>query len=287
HRPSAARDRACERMGGKPQAIRTDHRQVPRRVVQARRYGHRMSGGGASDLASCMESRSGNDDRSGRGDGQTLRDRDAEPRTRPSHPDLRRHGADEPVAAGTPLARCAGGAHLGRHFGDPAAHHQPLHAPSTGKGLTAVLPRQPGWTEHCVGNDRQDYFVSWPSFLRLIASSAVPICVARAHHRVVHLPARSDGAEGMQVVSVNVSKPKDVVHDGAVVSTGIFKEPVKGRLWVRKLGIEGDGQADLTAHGGPDQAVYAYPVEHYAYWEEQLGRDPLPFGQFGENLSIT
>jgi MOSC domain-containing protein YiiM len=86
---------------------------------------------------------------------------------------------------------------------------------------------------------------------------------------------------------VNVSKPKDVVHDGAVVSTGIFKEPVKGRLWVRKLGIEGDGQADLTAHGGPDQAVYAYPVEHYAYWEEQLGRDPLPFGQFGENLSIT
>jgi MOSC domain-containing protein YiiM len=91
----------------------------------------------------------------------------------------------------------------------------------------------------------------------------------------------------MQVVSVNVSKPKDVVHDGAVVSTGIYKEPVKGRLWVRKLGIEGDGQADLTAHGGPDQAVYAYPVEHYAYWEEQLGRDPLPFGQFGENLSIT
>ncbi len=91
----------------------------------------------------------------------------------------------------------------------------------------------------------------------------------------------------MQVVSVNVSKPKDVVHDGAVVSTGIFKDPVKGRLWVRKLGIEGDGQADLTAHGGPDQAVYAYPVEHYAYWEEQLGRDPLPFGQFGENLSIT
>ena len=91
----------------------------------------------------------------------------------------------------------------------------------------------------------------------------------------------------MQVLSVNLSKPKDVVHDGAVVSTGIFKEPVKGRLWVRKLGLEGDGQADLTAHGGPDQAVYAYSVEHYAYWEEQLGRDPLPFGQFGENLSIT
>ena len=85
----------------------------------------------------------------------------------------------------------------------------------------------------------------------------------------------------MRVISVNVSKPKDVVHDGAVVSTGIFKDPVKGRLWVRKLGIEGDGQADLTSHGGPDQAVDAYPVEHYAYWQEQLRRDPLPFGQFG------
>ncbi|MCI0431879.1 MAG: MOSC domain-containing protein [Rhodospirillales bacterium] len=90
----------------------------------------------------------------------------------------------------------------------------------------------------------------------------------------------------MRVLSVNVSLPKDVVHDGEVVSTGIFKEPVTGRCRVRKLGIEGDGQADLTAHGGPDQAVYAYPVEHYGYWKKELGRDHLPYGQFGENLTI-
>jgi MOSC domain-containing protein YiiM len=91
----------------------------------------------------------------------------------------------------------------------------------------------------------------------------------------------------MRVISLNVSQPKEVIHEGAVVSTGIFKEPVRGRRWVRTLGIEGDGQADLTAHGGPDQAVYAYPVEHYGYWQTELARSRLPYGQFGENLSIA
>jgi len=90
----------------------------------------------------------------------------------------------------------------------------------------------------------------------------------------------------LRVISVNVSQPKQIVHDGTVISTGIFKEPVTGRRGVRKLGIDGDGQADLSAHGGPDQAVYAYPVEHYGYWKTELGRDQLPYGQFGENLSI-
>lgn len=90
----------------------------------------------------------------------------------------------------------------------------------------------------------------------------------------------------LRVISVNVSQPKQIVHDGTVTSTGIFKEPVTGRRRVRKLGIDGDGQADLTAHGGPDQAVYAYPVEHYGYWKTELGRDQMPYGQFGENLSI-
>ena len=90
----------------------------------------------------------------------------------------------------------------------------------------------------------------------------------------------------MRVISVNVSQPRQIVHDGTVVSTGIFKESVAGRRRVRKLGIDGDGQADLTAHGGLDQAVYAYPVEHYDYWKAELGRDQLPYGQFGENLSI-
>jgi MOSC domain-containing protein YiiM len=89
----------------------------------------------------------------------------------------------------------------------------------------------------------------------------------------------------MRVVSLNVAKPRTVIHDGAPVRTGIFKEPVAGRRSVRKLGIEGDGQADRRYHGGPDQAVYAYPAEHYGYWQKELGREAMPFGQFGENLT--
>jgi MOSC domain-containing protein YiiM len=89
----------------------------------------------------------------------------------------------------------------------------------------------------------------------------------------------------MRVISLNVSKPRTVIHDGAPLHTGIFKEPVAGPRPVGRLGIDGDGQADLSVHGGPDQAVYAYPVEHYAYWQKELGREPMPFGQFGENLT--
>jgi MOSC domain-containing protein YiiM len=89
----------------------------------------------------------------------------------------------------------------------------------------------------------------------------------------------------MRVISLNVSMPRTVVHEGGPVRTGIFKEPVAGRRSVRKLGIEGDGQADLRYHGGPDQAVYAYPVEHYGFWQTELGRERMPFGQFGENLT--
>ena len=58
-------------------------------------------------------------------------------------------------------------------------------------------------------------------------------------------------------------------------TTAIFKEPVQGRVKVRKLGLEGDVQADLTVHGGPEKAVYAYPSEHYAYWRRELNVSSL------------
>jgi MOSC domain-containing protein YiiM len=92
---------------------------------------------------------------------------------------------------------------------------------------------------------------------------------------------------GMQVVSVNVSMPVEAMHEGKKVSTGIFKSPVQGTIAVTKLNLGGDGQADLTVHGGVDKAVYAYSLDHYAYWERVLGRSPLPRGQFGENLTIA
>ncbi|MBK1724492.1 MOSC domain-containing protein [Thiocystis violacea] len=90
----------------------------------------------------------------------------------------------------------------------------------------------------------------------------------------------------MQLLSVNVSLPKEVPYKGATITTGIFKEPVAGRVRVRTLNLDGDGQADRKVHGGRDMALYAYPVEHYPYWQTALGRAPFSFGQFGENLTV-
>jgi MOSC domain-containing protein YiiM len=90
----------------------------------------------------------------------------------------------------------------------------------------------------------------------------------------------------MKLLSVNVSLPKEVPFEGRVVSTGIFKQPVPGRVPLAKLNLAGDGQADLTAHGGPDKAVYAYPSEHYAFWRRELARNELAPGMFGENFTV-
>jgi len=90
----------------------------------------------------------------------------------------------------------------------------------------------------------------------------------------------------MRLVSVNASEPREIEYRGQVIRTGIFKEPVSGRVRVHKLNIDGDGQADLKVHGGYDMAVYAYPLEHYSRWEQELGRDAFPHGQFGENLTV-
>jgi ferredoxin-NADP reductase/MOSC domain-containing protein YiiM len=91
----------------------------------------------------------------------------------------------------------------------------------------------------------------------------------------------------MKVISVNVSLPKEVTYLGRTVRTGIIKEPVPGRVMVRRLNIDGDDQADRRVHGvGFDMAIYFYPYEHYAFWARELGRDGFPYGQFGENLTV-
>ncbi|HYQ73443.1 MAG TPA: MOSC domain-containing protein, partial [Gammaproteobacteria bacterium] len=90
----------------------------------------------------------------------------------------------------------------------------------------------------------------------------------------------------MKLLSVNVSLPKQVLHNGKLITTGIYKEPVSDRVMVYALNIQGDGQADRKVHGGRDMAVYAYPFEHYKFWEETLGRPGFAFGQFGENLTV-
>ena len=70
-----------------------------------------------------------------------------------------------------------------------------------------------------------------------------------------------------------------------MVSTAIFKEPVEGPVRVARLNLDGDGQADLTVHGGPTKAIYAYPSEHYEFWRGELPGTTLRWGAFGENLT--
>jgi MOSC domain-containing protein YiiM len=89
----------------------------------------------------------------------------------------------------------------------------------------------------------------------------------------------------MKVLSVNVGLPRNVLYNGQIINTAIFKDPVKGPIMLRKLNLDGDRQADLTVHGGIDKAVYSYPVEHYDYWGKQFPDTDLMWGMFGENFT--
>jgi MOSC domain-containing protein YiiM len=71
-----------------------------------------------------------------------------------------------------------------------------------------------------------------------------------------------------------------------MISTGIFKHPVEGKVMLRPTGFDGDGQADPTVHGGEHKAAYIYSADDYDWWIEELGH-PLQHGEFGENLTVT
>jgi MOSC domain-containing protein YiiM len=96
-------------------------------------------------------------------------------------------------------------------------------------------------------------------------------------------PGRDEGE--MKLVSVQVGRPRTVRWHGRSVSTGIYKEPVAGRIMLRRFNLDGDEQADLTVHGGRDKAVYVYPSEHYPRWQAEFPDLPLPYGMFGENFT--
>ena len=89
----------------------------------------------------------------------------------------------------------------------------------------------------------------------------------------------------MKLISLNVARPRLTIYKGATINTGIFKKPVSGRIALRTLNLDGDQQADLSVHGGPDKAVYAYPSEHYGFWRGELPKMDLPWGMFGENFT--
>lgn len=89
----------------------------------------------------------------------------------------------------------------------------------------------------------------------------------------------------MRLISLNVGLPQETTWHGRSVTTAIYKQPVEGRVALRKVDLDGDRQADLTVHGGPHKAVYCYPLEHYSYWKKELPDRDLTMGNFGENFT--
>jgi MOSC domain-containing protein YiiM len=89
----------------------------------------------------------------------------------------------------------------------------------------------------------------------------------------------------MKLISLNTGLPREVPWQGGTVATGIFKAPVAGSVMLRELNLDGDRQADLTVHGGVSKAAYAYPVEHYQFWQSELPDMEFPYGTFGENFT--
>jgi len=89
-----------------------------------------------------------------------------------------------------------------------------------------------------------------------------------------------------KLLSVNVGLPRDIEWQGRTVRTAVWKEPVSGRRWARRLNIDGDGQGDLSGHGGEQRAVFVYQIDSYRHWARELGRSGLVCGQFGENLTV-
>jgi MOSC domain-containing protein YiiM len=90
----------------------------------------------------------------------------------------------------------------------------------------------------------------------------------------------------MEILSVCVGPARRIDWRGESFSTAIFKGPVDAAR-IGPLGLEGDEQADLKVHGGPDKAVYAYSADHYPWWRERLPGRELAYGAFGENLTVA
>ena len=89
----------------------------------------------------------------------------------------------------------------------------------------------------------------------------------------------------MKLMSVNIGKEKTYDFDGFIIKSGLEKSPVFDNVFIHKLGVTGDEQAEKVVHGGVDKAVCLYPFEHYEYWENTLNRK-MPENSFGENLTV-
>lgn len=89
----------------------------------------------------------------------------------------------------------------------------------------------------------------------------------------------------MKLISVNVGLPREIDWHRRKVRTSIWKTAVEGEVRAHRLNLDGDRQSDLSVHGGPEKAVYAYPAEHYEYWAREFPGMELRWGAFGENFT--
>src|SRR5215471_3977504 len=104
----------------------------------------------------------------------------------------------------------------------------------------------------------------------------------------VRAGAKSSSRSGVMahLLSVNVGLPREVTWQGKTVRTGVWKAPVEGACMVRRLNIDGDGQGDLTGHGGEHRAVLVYQIDSYRYWQTYFRRSGFVYGEFGENFTV-
>jgi MOSC domain-containing protein YiiM len=89
----------------------------------------------------------------------------------------------------------------------------------------------------------------------------------------------------MKLISVNTGLPREINWRGRQVRTSIWKTAVEGPVRVHRLNLDGDQQSDLSVHGGPEKAVYAYPSAHYEYWQREFPEMALFWGAFDENFT--
>lgn len=90
----------------------------------------------------------------------------------------------------------------------------------------------------------------------------------------------------MNIVSTNIGKPQSIEWNGKEVFTGMYKYPVPGPVFLEKENVDDDSVMDRKHHGGNDKACYLYSADHYTYWKELYPGLEMPWGMFGENLTV-
>ncbi len=90
----------------------------------------------------------------------------------------------------------------------------------------------------------------------------------------------------MKIIATNIGERKDIDWKGKTITTGIYKFPVDGPVFLDHEHVKGDQICNRAHHGGIEQAVYGYSETHYSFWKERYPDLNWQYGMFGENLTI-